>query len=747
MNKKKQYNLGGGLKDLGMGLLNAVATPLEVITGKNIVDPAYHTQMGKSLGKGLDAIQGLATGAAPTVANMLLPGSGAALAGLQNTAFAGVQDNSVYGNTLNSAAQGMGAAGSMIMPFMAMGGNMYPDGGKINTLEGDLISKILMERNRDKEFVKRAFNPESYPNHIQQNEDGTTSTHRMAWATDDNGQAWMFPTIFNDADEAIAVPNQYADYISSEGYKKATGMMAMGGNLTEYKNGGSHEQSPFGGIPIGQDALVEQGETRNKDFIYSDRLKPKGSKKSFAALSKEIESKYKGRENDVAANKAKQQALDELAQQQESLKEAQLTKELIKKFNTTATEFANGGFLGGPGNGLPQNFWEDNTNYFGYTGINIDPIQGIQDDINVMNNYSDVAPYANPRTDNPFNLTTNYTGLTPEQQRLVDMDHPIEGINKLPQAQLPEMSDYDAFINFLTQTQAMDEPTEDMDATATMSQEEIDQTAYDNRDIDQPIIGINPMGGASTFQQPGIDMLNTLVQDELSAARLKAEQDIINKVPVIDSTDSSTSEANDVTSLEELNKYINKGTALASIPDIFNLIKAAKGPDDVNLERFTPEKINLEEQRRQAKDQARMAQNIARQNIKGTMSGGQAFAGQLASDVAIEKNLQDAIGQSFMTEEMQNAQIANQAGLTNTQIANKEYIMREQNKALVDSLISQSIAGLSQTGQSHFKDLGATIGQDRMNKLIINAINEGVLTDFTLDSTGGLKYKNTKKEK
>jgi hypothetical protein len=100
----------------------------------------------------------------------------------------------------------------------------FQEGGNTNTLEGDLIAKILMERNRDKEFVQRAFNPENYPDHIQYNEDGTTSTHRMAWGTDDAGQAYMFPTIFNEANEAIKVPNQYADYISSQGYKKATGM-------------------------------------------------------------------------------------------------------------------------------------------------------------------------------------------------------------------------------------------------------------------------------------------------------------------------------------------------------------------------------------------------------------------------------------------------------------------------------------------------------------------------------------------
>jgi hypothetical protein len=114
----------------------------------------------------------------------------------------------------------------------------YPDGGKINPIEGDLYSKVLMERNRDKDFVQRAYNPD--PNKVQYNPNGTTSTHKMAWGTDETGQAYMYPTIFNENNEAIKVPNMYADYISSQGYKKATGMdkRKQGGWLDSYGNGG-----------------------------------------------------------------------------------------------------------------------------------------------------------------------------------------------------------------------------------------------------------------------------------------------------------------------------------------------------------------------------------------------------------------------------------------------------------------------------------------------------------------------------
>ena len=103
------------------------------------------------------------------------------------------------------------------------------DGGGVSPIEGDLISKIIMERNRGVDFVDRAFalgeNPGTPLFNVPDDEQfGQTMSHKMAYGTDDSGQTYMFPTVLNPNDEAIAVPNQYADYISREGYKNATGM-------------------------------------------------------------------------------------------------------------------------------------------------------------------------------------------------------------------------------------------------------------------------------------------------------------------------------------------------------------------------------------------------------------------------------------------------------------------------------------------------------------------------------------------
>jgi hypothetical protein len=87
-----------------------------------------------------------------------------------------------------------------------------------------------MNRNKNKDFVQRAYalgqNPDSRMFTLPDSENfGEYMSHKMSWGEDEKGQAYMFPTIMNFTNESIKIPNQYADYITSIGYKKATGMV------------------------------------------------------------------------------------------------------------------------------------------------------------------------------------------------------------------------------------------------------------------------------------------------------------------------------------------------------------------------------------------------------------------------------------------------------------------------------------------------------------------------------------------
>ena len=108
--------------------------------------------------------------------------------------------------------------------------------------------------------------------------------------------------------------------------------------LTEFNEGGSHEENPLGGIPQGIGAngamnTVEKGEAKFEDYIYSDRIKldeqtaeefnldKKNIGKSFADIAKKINNPGSKREYDSIEEDYKRGALDTLTAAQEAQKE------------------------------------------------------------------------------------------------------------------------------------------------------------------------------------------------------------------------------------------------------------------------------------------------------------------------------------------------------------------------------------------------------------------------------------------
>jgi hypothetical protein len=181
----------------------------------------------------------------------------------------------------------------------------FADGGKTNTLEGDLISKVIMNRNKDKDFVKRAYAVGQYPESKMftspdPNEFGSRMTHKMSWGEDDKGQAYMFPEVLNPNNEAIKIPNQYADYITSKGYKKVTNIpikKSKGGLIKKYEDGGTDKNNTTNSIyeiAYGKPQLVITPEEKRKAVnptyeeqkeAYLSDLKRRGSGRLEESIS------------------------------------------------------------------------------------------------------------------------------------------------------------------------------------------------------------------------------------------------------------------------------------------------------------------------------------------------------------------------------------------------------------------------------------------------------------------------------
>lgn len=106
---------------------------------------------------------------------------------------------------------------------------------------------------------------------------------------------------------------------------------AQNGGLTRFDTGSTHELNPNGGIDIGNNNSVEENETKQDNFIYSDRIYldenivsqynlPKSLVgKSVADATKFIDNKFKGR-NDKISQSTKNGMLSKIAEAQEAMK-------------------------------------------------------------------------------------------------------------------------------------------------------------------------------------------------------------------------------------------------------------------------------------------------------------------------------------------------------------------------------------------------------------------------------------------
>lgn len=151
--------------------------------------------------------------------------------------------------------------------------------------------------------------------------------------------------MFDKAQRNIAKRKQMGEKIdlfdfNTAGIDPSQIFFADGGELTEYNAGDTHEENPYGGIPLGNDALVEEGETRWEDYIFSDRIKIPKSKQTFAQRSKSIQKKYSDRPHDKMAKEALEIEMNQLKDAQEAIKTSKIAKH-------TKAIMALGGMLNG----------------------------------------------------------------------------------------------------------------------------------------------------------------------------------------------------------------------------------------------------------------------------------------------------------------------------------------------------------------------------------------------------------------
>ena len=218
--------------------------------------------------------------------------------------------------------------------------------------------KRLNDRNRD--YIQDWENP----NNI--------ATHKLGWGEDDNG-AFVYPGVSNtsgelvdytripyspntavdiafDNDDIIRMSPEEASWFTENyknyypkgsrenSFKKGGNLSVHGGDfsngVTQINNGGTHEQNPLKGVPMGRDEqgipnLVEEGEVIFDDYVFSNRLAPnkkeltdnnlngKYNNWSFAKIAEDLSRESSERPNDPISKRGLKDSMNKLMTIQE----------------------------------------------------------------------------------------------------------------------------------------------------------------------------------------------------------------------------------------------------------------------------------------------------------------------------------------------------------------------------------------------------------------------------------------------
>lgn len=272
------------------------------------------------------------------------------------------------GNTM----QGLGSMASAIPgPWGAVtSAGLNVVGGLVNRLFGSQINQQAVNefRNQNNQLQNTVLNADNNQDLLSQYGDVN-----LLSAIDKNsvGKDGLFSNKAKNLTASLNRDRNYARNTYFRGVNNTinnmqqdelfgTTRLAEGGNLftngiTTINNGGTHEQNPLGGVPMGVDEqgvpnVVEQGELIANDYVYSNRLKVPDKDKvilglkdkdiTYAKALEKLSKESKERPNDPISQRCLQDVLDKLRMSQEELK----YKKALKRNNlSTSNVFAEGG--------------------------------------------------------------------------------------------------------------------------------------------------------------------------------------------------------------------------------------------------------------------------------------------------------------------------------------------------------------------------------------------------------------------
>lgn len=220
--------------------------------------------------------------------------------------------------------------------YMAKGGKIYIKPSKKGTFTAAANKRGIGVQ----EFASKVLsNPDNYSEAMRKK--AQFAKNASKWKHADGGILSGFDKVLNNVNAFFhnthGVPKLNVGGVMFDPYTHAPyseGGQIFTNGLTMINNGGTHEQNPIGGVPIGiapdgLPNLVEEGEVIWQDYVFSNRLKPtkefkdkyKVKGETFADVAKYMQKESEERPNDPISKKGLDDAMVKLQIEQEKHRE------------------------------------------------------------------------------------------------------------------------------------------------------------------------------------------------------------------------------------------------------------------------------------------------------------------------------------------------------------------------------------------------------------------------------------------
>lgn len=565
-------------------------------------------------------------------------------------------------------------------------GAQSASGGSVDT-QNDLVDAATQVR------LSRAFIDENGLEEFNKRNKAYSETNTMF---DTEGAEATGTNATNDLKESIL-----PDF--AMGGSLAGTEMEMSGDATEY-NGNKHTE---GGIALGGNAEVEDGEVRVGDYVFSDQLEtPSG--KTFATEAKKITRSFEEYENDGPSMRTQDKMLKEL---QHGNDQARLLKQKEDAQVDQMMEqgaLAYGGMISTDKRGKASVAKENRMTIrdaaknsgMSYSKY-VDGIMAYGGKVTKKKMYAEGGPLTEAEAleeedallkgfDNrpsPYDfgagLPKNTIGglptrsLQPIQPNEISRDvdtSKFENNNSI----LPTNVSYDEINNLLQSGITSD------DAIGGLQTEGVRSAAYRNLPRSSEAKLINPNANSTAIE----DYLKTI----------------------------NTSEEGD-----------NDKAALlaAQLPNLSNAIGSMRSTP-TEFERVALERVSMKAERDSISKSIEDAKRQNRRNVRGTAtSAGDALAALSAGNAGLTDRENDALTQSFAREENTNSGISNQEKMTNVNISNQEMIANQQDQAMRDSVSRGALAAMGENTQGYLSDKKKDKKNLEANRRIMDLLNTG----------------------